>query len=109
MKKLWALLLVFVLAFSFVSCRATYYDESNIASLYDGEWLIGRSREEIVKKYGAFDREFISDDGEDLGAYYVNYDNRGIDPGYIHDTYFIVFDEADVAVDAYFRKTSVGG
>ena len=84
------------------------YDESNISRLYDREWIIGSSREEIENKYGEFDREFISDDGQDLGAYYVNYDNRGLDPSYVHDTYFVEF-ENDVAVDAYFRETSIGG
>ena len=90
-------------------CKPTHYDAENISRLYDRDWIIGRSRAEIEEKYREFDREFTSDEGEVLGAFYVNYENRGLDPSYIHDTYFVVFDEADIAVDAYFRETSIGG
>ncbi|MBR6521932.1 MAG: lipoprotein [Oscillospiraceae bacterium] len=102
-KSLWAALFALLLT----GC-SIHYDESNISKLYDSERIIGSSRDAIEAKYGAFDREFIADDGSDLGAYYVNYDNRGLDPSYIHDTYFVEF-ENDVAVDAYFRETSIGG
>ena len=46
---------------------------------------------------------------ENGGSYYVNYENNGMDPSYIHDTYFVIFNDEDIAVDAYFRKTSIGG
>jgi len=105
MKKcLWVVLLALLML---AGC-AVHYDETNISRLYDQEWIVGSSRNEIENKYGEFDREFISDDGRDLGAYYINYENRGLDPSYIHDTYFVVFED-DVAVDAYFAQTSIGG
>lgn len=103
-KLLWAVLAAFLML---TGC-AVHYDETNISRLYDYEWIVGSSRGEIEAKYGEFNREFISDDGRDLGAYYVNYENRGLDPSYIHDTYFVVF-ENDVAIDAYFARTSIGG
>ena len=90
-------------------CKPVRYDAENISRLYDRDWIIGRSRAEIEEKYREFDREFTSDEGEILGAFYVNYENRGLDPSYIHDTYFVVFDDDGIAVDAYFRKTSIGG
>lgn len=44
-----------------------------------------------------------------MGAYYVNYENGAIDPSYLHDTYFVRFNEAGKAVEAYFENTSAGG
>lgn len=90
------------------ACAPRRYDESNIAKLYDREWIIGRTQTEIIRRYGEFKRIYEQDLGY-RGAYYVNYENRGIDPSYIHDTYFIVFDENGVATDAYFVRTSIGG
>ena len=109
MKKAIAVLMVLSFIFVLCACAEKHYDENNISELYDSEWIIGKSREEIKEKYGKFNREFVSDYGEILGAYYVNYDNRGMDPSYIHDSYFVEFDDEDVAIDAYFRKTSIGG
>ena len=103
-KRLWVVLLALLML---AGC-AVHYDKTNISRLYDQEWIVGSSRNEIESKYGEFNREFISDDGRDLGAYYINYENRGLDPSYIHDTYFVVFED-DVAVDAYFAQTSIGG
>ena len=103
-KRLWVVLLALLML---AGC-AVHYDETNISRLYDQEWIVGSSRNEIESKYGEFNREFISDDGRDLGAYFINYENRGLDPSYIHDTYFVVFED-DVAVDAYFAQTSIGG
>ena len=91
------------------ACAPRRYDKSNIHKLYNREWIIGKTEAEIVRRYGEFKRAYQSDGGGHMGAYYVNYENRGIDPSYIHDTYFIVFDESGVATDAYFAKTSVGG
>ena len=85
-------------------CSGKHYDANNIAELYDREWIVGKSREEIEKKYGEFHREFISDDGEDLGAFYVNYENKGLDPSYIHDTYFVVFDGNGIAGSVFLGK-----
>lgn len=95
--------------FALVACTPKHYDEKNIHELYDKEWIIGKSRGEIELKYGEFKREHTLTSGEDVGAYYVNYENSGMDPSYIHDTYFIVFDKEDIAIDAYFSKTSKGG
>lgn len=92
-----------------VGCSGKHYDESNISELYDRDWIVGRSVDEIEDKYGELDREYTLDSGENVGAYYVNYDNGGIDPSYVHDTYFIVFGDDNTATDAYFAKTSAGG
>ena len=83
--------------------------ENNISELYDKEWIVGKSREQIEDRYGEFKREYVSDTGENVGSYYVNYENSGMDPSYIHDTYFVIFNDEDIAVDAYFRETSIGG
>ena len=109
MKKLLFPILFVVAAMLLLSACRVQYDEDTIYKLYDREWIVGHSREEIVRKYGEFDREYVSDAGEDVGAYYVNYENRGIDPSYIHDTYFILFEENGIATDSYFQKTSIGG
>ena len=109
MKKGLALFLASLLVCCLCSCAAKYYDAENISEIYDREWIIGKTRSEIQQRYGAFDREFTSDDGKDLGAYYVNYDNNIFDPSHIHDTYFIVFNGENVAVEAYFAQTSIGG
>ena len=90
------------------SCASRHYDESNIDKLYDREWIIGKTETEIIRRYGEFKRIYERDGGH-TGAYYVNYDNRGIDPSYLHDTYFIEFGEDRIAFDAYFRNTSKGG
>ena len=90
------------------SCK-THYDESNISRLYDSEWIVGRSREEIIEEYGEFDREVVSDESEELGEWYVNrYDGAWLDANNIHDTFFVVFEDG-TAVAAYFRETSKGG
>lgn len=109
MKKSVALLIILTFALSLCACSAKHYDENNISELYDKAWIVGKSREQIEDKYGEFKREFVSDTGENLGSYYVNYENSGIDPSYIHDTYFVVFNDEDIAIDAYFRETSIGG
>jgi hypothetical protein len=91
------------------SCAPRRYDESNIHKLYDREWIIGKTEAEIIRRYGKFKRVYGLDGGGHQGSYYVNYENWGPDPSYIHDTYFIEFDENGVAVDAYFKRTSIGG
>ena len=92
------------------ACSGKRYDETNISQLYDRTWIIGRSESEIVAKYGRFDRVFTLNSGEDVGQYNVNeYDGNWLDPNNIHDSYFVVFDASRIAVDAYFRQTSVGG
>lgn len=90
MKKYLALFLALTFFLSLCSCEK-HYDQTNISELYDSAWIVGKSRAEIEEKYGEFDCEFVSDEGEDLGAYYVNYDDNIFDPSYIHDTYFVVF------------------
>lgn len=107
MKRIGFALLLLLTLLS--ACSGKHYDADNISQLYDRDWILGKSCAEIQEKYGDFQREFVSDEGENLGAYYVNYENKGIDPSYIHDTYFVVFDDAGIAVDAYFRETSIGG
>ena len=109
MKKIVALLLILTLVLGLCGCSAKHYDENNISELYDKEWIIGKSREQIEDKYGEFEREYVLDTGENVGSFYVNYENSGIDPSYNHDTYLVVFNDEDIAVDAYFRKTSIGG
>lgn len=98
--------------FSLCGCSEKQYDANNISKLYNKEWIVGKSREEIQDKYGKFNSEFVSDQGENLGAYYVNWDKGwafGLPPSNIHDTYFVIFNDEDIAVDAYFRETSIGG
>ena len=109
MKKIVAFLLVVALILCLCACSLKHYDENNISELYDKEWIVGKSREQIEDKYGEFKREYVSDTGENVGSYYVNYENSGMDPSYIHDTYFVIFNDEDIAVDAYFRETSIGG
>ena len=109
MKKTFVFCFVFSILFALFACSAKHYDENNITELYDSEWIVGRAYEEIEHKYGRFDRQYVSEAGENVGAYYVNYENKGIDPSYIHDTFFVVFDDDSIAIDAYFRKTSMGG
>ena len=90
------------------ACTEKHYDESNISELYSKEWIIGKSQEEIEDKYGPF-QESVSDDGNFRGAFYINYDNKGIDPSYVHDTYWVVFNQDHIAIDAYFIQNSAGG
>ena len=91
------------------ACAPRRYDETNIDKLYDREWIIGKTVTEIVRRYGEFKRVYEMDGGGHESTYYVNYDNWGMDPSYIHDSYIIVFDGNDVATDAYFARTSIGG
>lgn len=109
MKKLIKLLVVFAFLLVVCSCSPKRYDEYNISDLYDKEWIVGKSREQIEDKYGEFKREYLSDSGENVGVYYVNYQNRGIDPSYIHDSFFVIFDNEGISIDAYFKETSIGG
>jgi len=109
MKKMVVFALTLVWPLLLCSCAAQHYDENTIRELYDEEWIVGKTRATIEEKYGGFDREFVSDQGKDLGAFYVNYDTNLFDPSYIHDTYFIEFNEQDVAIDAFFAETSRGG
>ena len=112
MKKIAAFLFVVAFTLCLCACSSKHYDENNISELYDKEWIVGKSREQIEEKYGEFQREYILDSGENVGSYYVNWENDwflGLPPSDIHDTYFIVFNDENVAVDAYFRETSIGG
>lgn len=109
MKKIFSVLCVCLgLVLILSACAPRRYDESNIDKLYHSEWIIGKTEAEIIRRYGEFQRVYERDGGH-LGAYYVNYDNHGIDPSYLHDTYFVEFNEDRIAVDAYFRNTSKGG
>jgi len=108
MKKL-VLAAVILLVLVLCACGEKHYNAENIGEKFDSEWIIGRTRGEIERKYGSFDREFVSNEGKNLGAFYVNYDNGPLDASYIHDTYFVEFDENGKAVAAYFRETSKGG
>lgn len=90
------------------ACAPRRYDESNIDKRYDRDWIIGKSQTEITRRYGEFERIYEQNLGY-RGAYYVNYDHLGMDPSYVHDTYFIEFDENGIAVNAYFVQTSIGG
>ena len=74
MKKIVAFLLVVALILCLCACSPKHYDENNISELYDKEWIVGKSREQIEDKYGEFNREYVSDTGENVGSYYVNYD-----------------------------------
>lgn len=108
--KRWAVILMVVVMLGVLgACARKHYDATNIHEKYDREWIIGKSREQIERKYGEFRREYTLDSGEDVGAYYVNYENSGFNPSHIHDTYFVVFDDEDIAIDAYFVKSSMGG
>ena len=109
MRRRYAFLCLFLcLIFLLTACIPRRYDESNIDKLYNREWIIGKTQGEITRRYGEFKRIYEREIGYS-GAYYVNYDNWGIDPSYIHDTYLIIFDESGVATDAYFVRTSIGG
>ena len=105
-RRIWAAALACLL---WLTACAPHYDETNIHRLYDAGWIAGKTRAEIVKKYGAFDREYTLDTGENVGAYYVNYDKGPLDASYIHDTYFVFFDDAGIALKSEFRETSIGG
>lgn len=105
----WAAAVLLAAALLWLTGCGPHYDETNIHSLYDADWIVGRTRQEIQRKYGEFKREYRLDTGEDVGAYYVNYENGPLDASYIHDTYFVFFDENDVALRAEFRETSIGG
>ena len=79
--------------------------------LSDGFWISPDHPESDLSALVRTDAakvEYTLEDGRDVGAWYVNYDNRGPDPSYIHDTYFVEF-QADKAVDAWFARTSMGG
>ena len=105
-RRIWAAALACVLCLS--ACSA-HYDKTNIHRLYDADWITGKTRTEIQQKYGEFDRAYTLDTGEDVGAYYVNYDDGPLDASCIHDTYFVFFDEDGIALWAEFRETSRGG
>ncbi len=111
MKRLFILLVLLLVMLC--GCTSKHYDENNINELYNSEWIVGKSKAEIVKKYGDFDREYDTLNGKNqaAGAYYVNYDNISfiLPPSYNHDTYFIYFDENDIATESYFAESSRGG
>lgn len=108
-KSFLRLICASVLMSALLSCAPKHYDQTNIDRLYDREKIIGYTESEIVARYGSFQREAVDENGRKTARYYVNYENHGLDPSYIHDTYFIEFDETGIAVDAYFRETSKGG
>ena len=92
----------------FSACAPKRYDKSNIHELYDADWIIGKTAEQIQDKYGRFDDEYTS---PTRGCYDVNehiYDSF-LDPNNIHDTYVIEFNEDGIAVNAFFAETSRGG
>ncbi len=109
MKKAGALILAVLLAMGLCACTRKHYDETNISELYDRDRIIGKTSDDIQKRYGEFDRDYVADNGLHYGVYYVNYENYGFDPSYIHDSYYIVFDDQNVAVDADFSRSSRGG
>lgn len=113
MKRWIAVLILLTLVFSLCACEKVRYTADNIHRIYDREWIIGQGIGSIQGKYGPFIRQFELDSGEyagyHAGVYYVNYDAFGFDPSYVHDSYFIVFNEDGYAIDAWFEETSRGG
>ena len=105
MRKLLAILALLVLL---TGCSPRVYTAENIGKLYDEAHILGKTRDQIRAQYGPFKREYTLDDGREVGAWYVNYENWGLDPSYIHDTYFVRF-ENGVATEAWFAQTSIGG
>ena len=106
MRRIIPFLLILMLLFA--ACTPKRYDESNIHELYDSDWIIGKTAEQIQDKYGRFDDEYTS---PTRGCYDVNehiYDSF-LDPNNIHDTYVIEFNEDGIAVNAFFAETSRGG
>ena len=112
MKRIFTILIVLTLLFSLCSCDKQHYDENNISDLYDEQWIVGKSIEVVKQKYGEFERVSSSNDGKTYCEYYVNYDNEwslGLPPSYIHDTYTIVFNNDNIAIETFFSETSLGG
>ena len=113
MKKCITLLLLLVLMLPLGGCKHEPYTADTISRIYDRDWIIGQGVGAIQGKYGPFMRQFELDSGKyagyHVGVYYVNYDAFGFDPSYIHDSYFIAFNEEGYAIDAWFEETSRGG
>lgn len=77
---------------------------------YDAEWIIGKSAEEIIERYGEFDRRRLNEDGfYTMGGYLVK-EKRvgylGTDP---EEFYMIYFDSNGYAFDVNDKYIVPGG
>ena len=70
----------------FWASHKTYYK-------YNEWWIVGKSEEEIVERYGEFDKKW----GKSK-AYYIHLDNAWDLPPYL---YYIEFDSAGIATKVY--------
>lgn len=63
---------------------------------YNDWWIIGRSVEEVEKRYGFFDIE----DGCRKG-YFIGYDDGWVMPSFLPEYYWIEFDNEGLAVEVW--------
>lgn len=73
----------------FFLSHKTYYK-------YNDWWIIGRSYDEVVKRYGEFDCEYGSEKG-----YYIKKDNSIIMPSHQDYYYWMIFDENGIITEVY--------
>lgn len=88
-KKKVICIVLFVLLLS--SCVASFLSHSTYYK-YNDWWIIGRSYDEIVKRYGEFDY----DNGREKG-YYIGKDDGPIMPSHQDIYYWVWFDENGIA------------
>jgi len=92
-KKKWIIIATMFLLIVIVASVVNYYS-SRVYWKYDDKWIIGRTKEEIIERYGAFDEDFFRE------RYFI-YKDRGLFGGGYDTYYYIIFDEANYAIEVY--------
>lgn len=73
----------------FLASHQTYYK-------YNDWWIVGKTEEEIVERYGEFDMCWGSSK-----AYFIYVDNGWVMPDHQPHYYYIEFDDAGIATEVY--------
>ena len=79
-----------------------YYYTSRIYWKYDDKWIIGKSKEEVIEKYGEFDLLYLKGHG-----YFIYKDNGFFGSG-LDMYYCIIFDESNIAIEVYVSRQPGG-
>ena len=105
-KKKWIIIGTILLLMVTIISVMSYY-ASRVHWKYNDKWIIGQTKEEIIERYGEFDRDFSNT----YKGYFLYRDDKsfmGLSGNGVNMYYYIIFDENDIAIKVYVGGTTGG-
>lgn len=109
MKKKILIILASVVLFIVISLGIfAYYHPTHYA--YNDRFVIGNTREKIVKRYGEFDRVRTNEEGDiTCGIYMIRDNTPELVMGYDDSLWYEIYFEDGIAVKVELREGYIGG